>query len=87
MDLERLPGDGAGAGAQLHVLRHELQLLCRWYYMPVLIMCAVTVYGLEHEDEVDLKKGLRPTLAVLLAYCASRWCPPRPTTAAGKIRR
>ncbi|TCL55077.1 YfhO family protein [Allofournierella massiliensis] len=42
----------------------------RWYYMPVLIMCAVTVYGLEHEDEVDLKKGLRPTLAVLLAYCA-----------------
>ena len=42
----------------------------RWYYMPVLIMCAVTIYGLEHEDEVDLKKGLRPTLAVLLAYCA-----------------
>ena len=29
----------------------------RWYYMPVLIMCAVTIYGLEHEDEVDLKKA------------------------------
>ncbi len=42
----------------------------RWYYMPILIMCAVTVYCLEHEDEVDLKKGLKPTLIIMLAYCA-----------------
>ncbi len=42
----------------------------RWYYMPILLMCAVTVYGLEHEEEVDLKKGLKPTLIVLTAFCA-----------------
>lgn len=40
----------------------------RWYYMPVLIMCAVTVYGLEHTEEVDLKKGLVPTVIALCVY-------------------
>lgn len=41
----------------------------RWYYMPVLVMCAATVHALEDET-VDVDKGIRPTLAVLLAFCA-----------------
>ena len=42
----------------------------RWFYMPLLIMCAATVYSLEHTSQVDLQKGFGPTLAVLAAYCA-----------------
>ena len=41
----------------------------RWYYMPVLVMCAATVQALE-DPAVDIQKGVRPTLAVLLAFCA-----------------
>lgn len=41
----------------------------RWYYMPVLVMCAATVHALE-DEAVDIRKGLRPTFAVLLAFCA-----------------
>lgn len=40
----------------------------RWYYMPILIMCAATVYGLEHTEEVDMKKGLVPTIVALCVY-------------------
>lgn len=41
----------------------------RWYYMPVLVMCAATVHALE-DRSVDIQKGIRPTLAVLFAFCA-----------------
>ena len=40
----------------------------RWYYMPVLILCAVSVCAMEHPDKIDMKKGIVPTLVVLLAY-------------------
>ena len=40
----------------------------RWYYMPILIMCAATVYGLEHTEEVDMKKGFVPTIVALCVY-------------------
>ena len=41
----------------------------RWYYMPVLIMCAATLKALE-DGSIDLEKGFRPVLAVMLAFCA-----------------
>lgn len=41
----------------------------RWYYMPVLIMCVVSVQALEDET-VKIEKGLWPTVAVLCSFIA-----------------
>ena len=38
----------------------------RWWYMPILVMCAASVQALE-DERIDLAKGVRPTVAVLLA--------------------
>ena len=46
----------------------------RWWYMPVLIMCAATVKALEDRD-IDLKKGVKPALAVLLTFTAFAFVP------------
>lgn len=46
----------------------------RWWYMPILVMCAASAKALEDGD-IDLKKGVRPTVAVLLAYCAFAFVP------------
>ena len=39
----------------------------RWYYMPILILCAATMHAFEDED-IDLGKGFRPVAAITLAY-------------------
>ncbi len=46
----------------------------RWFYMPVLIMCAATVLAMEDED-VRLEKGLVPTLFATFAFCAFAFVP------------
>ncbi len=39
----------------------------RWYYMPILLMCAATVQAIEQPD-IDLKWGMRATLAITLSF-------------------
>ena len=39
----------------------------RWYYMPILILCAATMHTFEDED-IDWKKGFKPVAAITLAY-------------------
>ena len=39
----------------------------RWYYMPILIMCAATVYALE-DTQIDLAAAWRPVLIVTLLF-------------------
>lgn len=46
----------------------------RWWYMPILVMCAASVQALE-EEHIDIKKGVRPTVAVLLAFCVFAFLP------------
>lgn len=46
----------------------------RWWYMPILVMCAATARALE-DERIDLKKGVRPTLAVLLAFIVFTFVP------------
>ena len=46
----------------------------RWWYMPILVMCAASVQALE-DERIDLAKGVRPTVAVLLAFCVFAFLP------------
>ncbi len=46
----------------------------RWWYMPILVMCAASVQALENEG-IDPAKGVRPTVAVLLAFCVFAFLP------------
>lgn len=46
----------------------------RWWYMPILVMCAASVQALE-DERIDIKKGVRPTVAVLLAFCVFAFLP------------
>lgn len=39
----------------------------RWYYMPILIMCAATMQALQ-DEEIDLMEGLRPVAVVTLLF-------------------
>jgi uncharacterized membrane protein YfhO len=39
----------------------------RWYYMPILLMCAATAIALEERETVDLMTGLRWTLFITVA--------------------
>lgn len=39
----------------------------RWFYMPVLLMCAASIIALEQTD-IDLKRGLRWTGGILLFF-------------------
>ncbi len=41
----------------------------RWFYMPVLVMCAATVKAMEDED-VAMEKGFVPTILSMLAFAA-----------------
>lgn len=34
----------------------------RWYYMPILLMCAATMHTLEESDRIDIWRGIRFTL-------------------------
>ena len=42
--------------------------------MPILVMCAASVQALE-DERIDLAKGVRPTVAVLLAFCVFAFLP------------
>ena len=46
----------------------------RWYYMPVLIMCAATMHALEDAD-IDLMRGIRPVAAVTAVYLVFAFVP------------
>ncbi len=46
----------------------------RWWYMPILVMCAASVQALE-DERIDFAKGVRPTVAVLLAFCVFAFLP------------
>ena len=48
----------------------------RWYYMPVLIMCAATMHALEDAD-IDLMRGIRPVAAVTAVYLVFAFVPKR----------
>ena len=39
----------------------------RWYYMPILIMCAATMHALEDAD-IDLMRGIRPVAVITAVY-------------------
>ena len=39
----------------------------RWYYMPILIMCASTMHALEDAD-IDLMRGIRPVAVITAVY-------------------
>lgn len=39
----------------------------RWFYMPILLMCAATVQALE-DEEIDLDWGIRASLAITLSF-------------------
>lgn len=41
----------------------------RWFYMPVLVMAVVTASAFE-DTGVDVKKGIKPTVIALIAFCA-----------------
>lgn len=40
----------------------------RWFYMPILLMCAATAIALEQSDAETLRSGARWTLAAVLAF-------------------
>lgn len=39
----------------------------RWYYMPILIMCAATMCALQ-DEEIDLMTGFRPVMVITLLF-------------------
>ena len=57
----------------------------RWYYMPILIMCAATMHALEDAD-IDLMRGIRP-VAVITACGALAWCSSPRSSGLSGLRR
>ena len=53
----------------------------RWVYMPVLIMCLVTILALE-DKEVQMEKGFVPTVLITLAFSAFALVPVKGETEA-----
>ena len=63
-----VPYRGAGAGAELGLLRTQFQLITHaGYIMPILIMCAATMRALQ-DEEINLWRATGPVAVVTLLF-------------------
>ncbi len=40
----------------------------RWYYMPILLMCAATMHALEEQETIDIWAGIKPVALITAAF-------------------